>query len=517
MDRTEIDKKDEVMIRIREIGDLPGMAETIHLIKKLRSSEDTAITEITNLILRDYALTIKLLKVVNSVLFLQFGQVTTISRAIFLLGLERIKQIALSLFIFEQLEAHHTHPLILDVISQAFFGGFFAKRIVHNLDFVEEEEAFICALIHPLGKILVAFAWPEKIFEIHNLSQDEQISENSAAVKVLGVSFEEIGITMASEWNFPPRIVQSMHIIPPTNYSSEPGAVARLAMVAHLATEISNELVLDLEKKKRKEKISAVLSGYKETFPVPENWEQVISTSIQDLNNLDAEFNRKMATSFFRIQLEEWSVPEGGPKPEEENVEHPAEALQTIDTFFPVETEDSPETVFTKGIHDINSSVLHPFALEDIVRIALETIHRGMKTADISNTLFFVKDTKKSQMRIRFGFGESIKDYQKWFVIELGEGMDIFNSSLNKSADLIVRDTHSPRVKHLIPVWYRKYNPRPCYLILLPIVVSKKVIGLVCLEGETAGVAIISKGHFNYLKILRDQIVLAITRLASKI
>ena len=68
------------------------MAETVGVINKFKVSVDTSVSELANILLKDYALTTKILKVVNSVHFMQSGQVTAILRAIFLMGIEHISQ-----------------------------------------------------------------------------------------------------------------------------------------------------------------------------------------------------------------------------------------------------------------------------------------------------------------------------------------------------------------------------------------------------------------------------------------
>lgn len=516
MGEREIDKKEEVLFEIRRTNDLPAMADTINLIKKLKEFKDSAITEIANIILKDYALTTKLLKVVNSVVYQQFGEVTTISRAIFLLGIEHIKDIAFGLMIFEHLERHGSHPIILDVVGQAFFAGFFAEKIVRDLKFIEEEEAFICSLLHPLGKILAAFSLPEKILEVQKLSEEQGISENSASIQVLGISFEEIGTTMASEWNFPDKIVQSMHNIRQKDLHSNPSADEKLAMIATLSTEVANSLSTDLSKGEKKEKIEKILNIYKDHVKVPEKLDSLIVATVQDLDQLEMELGRNLKSSSFYTQLEEWSPTSGSSRTDSDILEFKTDTLKTIDTLFPREVEENPETIFSKGITEINSSVQLPFALNDVIRIALETMFRGLKGARILRTLFLVRDTQKSIMKIRFGFGEGIEDSKVWFIIDLEEKKDVFNLSLSKFNDLVIRDTSSPEIKKFVPLWYRKKNLTALYLILLPITVNQKNIGLVCLEGEVSGFDVISKGNLNYLRILRDQIVMAIVRLASK-
>jgi len=55
------------------------MSQTIALLNKLKSSGEMSSDDLSNVILKDYALTLKILRLINSVGFVQFGEVTTIS------------------------------------------------------------------------------------------------------------------------------------------------------------------------------------------------------------------------------------------------------------------------------------------------------------------------------------------------------------------------------------------------------------------------------------------------------
>ncbi|HMK65892.1 MAG TPA: hypothetical protein VK564_08855, partial [Thermodesulfobacteriota bacterium] len=193
-----------------------------------------------------------------------------------------------------------------------------------------------------------------------------------------------------------------------------------------------------------------------------------------------------------------------------------AGSVKRIDAILEQEEPKDAETIFSKGIQEISNFMMQAYALNDVIHITLETIHRGMHSSQIQKTLFLIRDTQKPLMKIRFGFGEGIEEAKGWFVVECGRGEDIFNLALTKSADLVIQDLQDPKIRGLIPSWYRRNIFSPLYIILLPIAVNQKNIGLICLEGAQKGFKNIARGHLNYLKILRDQIILAITRVSPK-
>lgn len=60
--------------------------------------------------------------------------------------------------------------------------------------FVDIEEAFICALYHTFGKIMVAFYMPEKIEEMAKLCAEKGYTEDLSAMSALGVSWDPLSM-----------------------------------------------------------------------------------------------------------------------------------------------------------------------------------------------------------------------------------------------------------------------------------------------------------------------------------
>ena len=508
-DISDSSRREKILLRIRQASDFPAMAETVSVINKFKASEDTSVSELANILLKDYALTTKILKVVNSVHFMQSGQVTTISRAIFLMGIDHIKSIALTLMLFDRLQKHTSQTEMMDAVMQAFCGGVIARRIVEDLNYIEEEEAFICALLHPLGKIIVAHTMPEKIVEIRKVSAERSITEEQASTSVLGISYEQIGTTIATEWNYPQMIVQSMRHLAAADVPASPQESAKLSLVATVSTEMSNILATNADKKEKERKISGLLATYRDNLPArPRHIEGLIKSSVKDFNDLATAMDLNLKQSSFGEQLATWTETGAASASDAEILSFRTDSLKTIDTLFGEEKE-SPEAVFSKGIQDINNSMLGPYALNDIIHIALETIYRGLQTSQVLRVLFFVKDIKRPQMEIRFGFGNAVNEAKKWFIVYLSEDSGIFNMAVSRDMDLVVKDAASPEIRKFIPSWYRNNAPADGYILLFPVSIHKKNIGLVSIEGSSKGYLNISRSYLSYLKILRDQIVIA--------
>lgn len=99
--------------RIGRTDEFPAISRYLAEInQKLASNPETSnASELANVILKDYALTNKMLKLVNSAFYgLTAGKVTTVTRAVVVLGYENIRLATLSLVLFEHFKTNPTPP-----------------------------------------------------------------------------------------------------------------------------------------------------------------------------------------------------------------------------------------------------------------------------------------------------------------------------------------------------------------------------------------------------------------------
>jgi hypothetical protein len=120
-----------------------------------------------------------------------------------------------------------------------------------------------------------------------------------------------------------------------------------------------------------------------------------------------------------------------------------------------------------------------------------------------------VRDVRRPLMEIRLGFGADIDETKKWFVITLDDTQNVFHLAISKDSDLIIKDTSSADIRKYIPAWYRSNASTGGYLLIFPVTINKRNIGLICVEGEKKGLENVERVQLNYLRIMRDQIVIA--------
>lgn len=197
--------------RMQRKSDFPALTNNLLEINRLTDESSVVSADtLAKVVLRDYAVTNKLLKLANSSFYGRAGQgVKTVSRAICLLGLRRVRMTCNGLMYFQHLKTGQAE--LQDALVSSFVSALLARHLASQTGRRElAEEAFICGLFHNLGKSLCIFYFAEEYREIARLCTAEGLPEETAAQRVLGIAFGELGVAVAATWKFPDTILYSM-------------------------------------------------------------------------------------------------------------------------------------------------------------------------------------------------------------------------------------------------------------------------------------------------------------------
>src|SRR5450631_640013 len=205
MEQTE-DTKQPIIIEklLKKMDASPGFAGLGGAVQKICRlvDEDGSNKEIVSTILRDPALTSKLLQIANSGSNMRGGRnISKIDQVLAILGLNTVKSVALSLALLGSLSNKVQAKQLHAEIVAAFFTGSFAAEItrIYGSSF-STQEAQVCGLLQNLGRMMSIYYLYEEIEQISKLKTDRNLTEADAVMEVLGVSFEGIGHSIACHW-----------------------------------------------------------------------------------------------------------------------------------------------------------------------------------------------------------------------------------------------------------------------------------------------------------------------------
>lgn len=224
--------------RMQRKANFPALSNSLLEINRLTGEHSSASTDaLANVVLRDYAIAKKLLKLANSSFYASRGGVKTVSEAIRLLGMNVVRMACNGLVFFDALKGgdRNLREALVSSFVSALLGRHFALRLGRP-DLAEE--AFICCMFHRLGRSLTIFYFEEEFLEIERLVAQAGISDEDASARVLGVGYGGLGMAVAEQWKFPEAICASIQ-------SPGPGRLPGPASPEQLQQQIaafSNEL-----------------------------------------------------------------------------------------------------------------------------------------------------------------------------------------------------------------------------------------------------------------------------------
>lgn len=197
---------------VRQIDKMPSLSPTVGKIVQIANDPTSSPKDLATVITMDPVLTARVLKLVNSAYFGLSSQVTNILRAIILLGLTTIKNLALSTAVLTRFDAKKTGSG-LDISSfwrHSLAVAVTAKIIarVRNVDEREREEFFIAGLLHDIGKVVLDEHFPEELAQIIALRTASGCPLGVAEQRIIGVQHPEIGKWLAERWLLAPTLLE---------------------------------------------------------------------------------------------------------------------------------------------------------------------------------------------------------------------------------------------------------------------------------------------------------------------
>ncbi len=502
-----------LMRRMRHKTDFPALSQTISTINRIAADSDESSHTLSAALLKDFALTNKLLRLVNSSAYSQFGgTISTISRAVMILGFDTVRALAITLILFEHLQNKAQAALLREDVIASYFTGIIAHRVAGMCGLPDSEEGFICGVFHHLGRLLAGYYFYDESAEIAKRIQKGE-SEQKASRGVLGISYSELGIGIARTWNLPDKIITSMQHMPGTQRKSANPA-EKLRVVANLASELCR-VASETAPARKAQELDQLGRDFGSSLNLTNRqFAAVVEASVKEFLSESALFVNDSTKSRVFKSVKQWSgeaAGEVGGETELSQTEmNSVEDFVNQTTAFaagavPVDVAD-PIATLNAGIQDITNTLCGDYNLNDVLRIILETMYRGM---GFSQVVLCTRDVKNNRLQARFGFGAKVQQLVKCFAVQLGEAQDAFQLALAKNVDLFIADTRAANIMSRIPVWYRE-NVNAHAFLVLPIVISGKVIGMFYADKDNAGELTLESQHLRLLKTLRNQAVLAI-------
>jgi len=194
---------------ILEEGRLYTLPEIYHQLEEIIRSQSSSMDEIGQIISTDASLSAKILKLANSAIYGLRTEVSTLGRALNLVGIKEVQNIIL----LDSLAGKFNDDKQCSVINMEDFWrrsvylALIAKRLAKKLRHPNADRLFISAIMSRLGQLVCCATRTEEVSQIlHEHRNNAARIEFNIENNILGFTYNEVSAKMLANWKVPEEI-----------------------------------------------------------------------------------------------------------------------------------------------------------------------------------------------------------------------------------------------------------------------------------------------------------------------
>lgn len=487
---------ERLLRRMHQNEDFPAMSHAVSRIQAMAASDNESVGAIADEILKDVALSNKLLRVVNSAYYARGGGISTISRAVTLIGFNGLRNMAMGLVLLEGMQdkAH------ADVLTGEFLRALMAASIARELTGSNRdgEETFIGAMFQDLGRLLAMYYFPKEATQVQTLQHASagKLSEDSASTRVLGLSYAGLGMGVAKLWDLPADIRRYMHKPvgePPTRPPAD--VQDQLRWTALAANRLADTLLQE-DQKRRAEQLDGVRKLFAQALSTtPPEMQMAMEAARSKVVDLAAAMELQTIPGSIAARL----LQAQGAGESDTNTPAPV-AMPTLDDACGRNL--SLDDRLAAALSDIDTALAQGQALKDVLLMVLVTLQ---KAVGLSHAVFCMRDPKTDTLTGRFGVGAGVEAIVQAFRVPLGAGAsDLLQAVCARGADTWIANAATSHLTERLPAWYRQ-QVRATALLLLPMRLNDKPFALIYAGMVDAAAPPLTERQLARLRLLRDR------------
>lgn len=481
----------------------------IEEINRIINMKYASTKDIASVILKDVALSSKVLSVVNSCYYGQFSQkgISSIPEAMVILGTEEVQQAAATLLLFEFMRDISKSEMLKEKSLASLMRGMMAKEIASGAKYKSPDEFQIAAMLYDIGEQIILFCEPDAYQRIRRISEQKKIDMELVSRKMIGASFSQIGKGIVSGWGFPQGVVECIQ--PFKDFSIDPKALTGQGLkrlVASFTNELSN-IDWRIGAKIRQKKLESIVQRYGHFLDVGiSGADGLLNSAIKKVENHARVLKINLRNSRFDRNSESSSSDLQVTSPEK--LWAASQITSDVQTDGTRQVSEHSIAWIEAHIKKIENALSSRFKLSEILQLLITTIYKGFFFSRIS---ICIMNRAKGIMAVRLVLGYESERFGKEFQFEVSDSSDLFNKALSTGLDIVVEDVEGKSLNSKIPDWYIRGNFADSFAIY-PIVVEQKKVGLIYVDWDKKQNHLFSDQVKQLMQRLKNLTVIAIKK-----
>jgi len=232
----------EVSKRLEDAVDrMPAFPKSVQKILELTRNINCAPKDIVGVIEKDPVVTMKILKVLNSAFYALPNKVTSVNRAVVFLGINTVKNLALSFASVGVLPSSNAAGFDMErYLRHSLITAGVARQVaaIHAAGRIDPMDCYIAGLLHDFGKVVFAQFMAEEFHQALQTSDETGRRLHDTESEFIGANHTVVGSMLAERWQFPAALVDCIR-----HHHDIPVADSLFSECLYLADTISKRVV----------------------------------------------------------------------------------------------------------------------------------------------------------------------------------------------------------------------------------------------------------------------------------
>lgn len=559
----------QILDRMTRHADFPSLKDAIRGIQKVSRSDLAHQRALTDEVLQDVALTNKLLRLINTAYYSSAGggHITTVSRAVALMGFQSVGMLAASLALFERLPKHADGARVREEFACALMAALIANELLPSRKL--QESAYITALFQNLGVMLAWLHLADEAREVEGrllelCPQDANESFGPSPVQridpaevervsseVMGVGFQDLGVEIAQQWGWPADMIHALRPLQTPAEEQHIPAHDHLRGVCTAANRLAREIFgcrieqraerlerfladwgfsLHLDTEKLDGLLERTLAEWAELAPVmnlprPELLSATLGPAAAPAKGAAAAAARgkPVPAAPQRPGAGQTAKPAASaaarPAPPAAKAAAPGQAAAANrqaahhpaahHPVAQVARADDPKRIaqLTAGIETLSLAALSDATVTQMMQTFMQVLGNALH---LKRVLICLRARNPDRLEGRMGANPESQRIAAAFRIPLQPVGDLFGLLCQKGSDTLISDTSDPLIAERLPAWFRE-QVRARGFLVLPVLRAGQVVGMVYADSPPAGQTLhVTERELTLIKSLRNQVLLAL-------
>jgi HD-like signal output (HDOD) protein len=198
---------------------IASLPEVVKLLRALSgNTQQVSVLDLAEVIQSDPVVMAKVVGAANMFAYNPNGvEVTSVSQAIHVIGYERIRTLAMSLMLAEQISRTHSPDAQREYAAQSLMAGCIAQALAGGRAILDKQQAFICASLRNFGQIVLTSCMPDEFQQLRKEAGGEP--DDISYRRVFGLTPLELGHQLLDAANLPEEILATLRAIPPEAFA----------------------------------------------------------------------------------------------------------------------------------------------------------------------------------------------------------------------------------------------------------------------------------------------------------